>query len=268
MDHSHTGAQVKMNNPIKALGRRAASRLLKPIVRPIVKNDLKPMVEQIVKTNLKPIVKPMLKDYLEQQAGGNAHTPHGGNARDLRVLTRLTTSDTFQNFFMAAPILLSCITLWRELRSDDERKETEQERRERESTKARKDNTNQMFDKWSSIAPSREAVLNKTYKGNWFSKLRKLLGMADKSKADETTPAPDSVDDVIQFFIRWKNHHDNKTINSVDLRKYLGSRFRTFHDILTKIHDDEAREWDEADLNNLNEVVDFLDEISKMKMDR
>ena len=137
-----------------------------------------------------------------------------------------------------------------------------------EMARYRSHNAMLMSDEWSAIAPSREAVLNKTYKSNRYLDLHKLLGMANNSKADQTTPVPKSVDDVIQFFIRWKNHHDNKTINSVDLRKYLGSRFRTFHDILTKIHDDEAREWDEADLNNLNEVVDFLDEISKMKMDR
>ena len=274
LDHSHTGAQVTMNNPIKALGRRAASRLLAPIVRPIVKNNLKPMVEQSVKTNLKQIVKPILKDYLEQQAGGNAHTPHGGNARDLRVLTRSTTSDTLKNSLPSATILLSCITLWRELRSDDKKAKTEE-------TNVRRENTNQMSNIWNGMADSRRAVLNR--QNGVLSTIGKFLRtsyntifqtqqggrtMMNKSKANQTTPAPESVDDVIQFFLRWKSHHDNKTINSVELKEYLGSKFDTFHDILTKIRDEEARDWHQADSDNLKKVVNFLDEISRMEMDR
>ena len=150
----------------------------------------------------------------------------------------------------------------------DRRIEIEQEKMEKESTKARKDNAHQMFVEWSAIDRSREAVLNKCNKSNWYFSPHKLLGMANKSKADQTTPAPKSVDDVIQFFLRWKFHHDNKTIDSVDLKKYLGSEFDTIHDILTEIRDEEAQGWHQADFDNMNEVVDFLDEISKMEMDR
>ena len=240
---------------ITGFGHHAAKRLLDPIVRPIVTNDLKPMVEQIV------------KEHLEQQAGGNPHTPHGGKARGLPVYTRLTKSDTSHNFFMAGTFLLCWISIWRKLRLD-KRIEMEQKRTERESTKARKKNNDQMSDEWSAIAPSRMAVLNKTYKSNLFSDLLELLGMANKSKADQTTLVPESVDDVIQFFLRWKSHHDNKTINSVELKEYLGSKFDTFHDILTKIRDEEARDWHQADSDNLKKVVNFLDEISRMEMDR
>ena len=143
-----------------------------------------------------------------------------------------------------------------------------QQKIERQITKAREDNARQMFDEWSSIAPSRKAVLNKRYNNNQYLYLHKLLGMANKSEADKATPAPKSVANVIRFFLRWKFHHDNKTIDSVDLKKYLGSQFDTFRDILTEIRGDETRDWDEADLDNLNEVVDFLDKLSKMEMDR
>ena len=259
---------------ITGFGHHAAKRLLDPIVRPIVTNDLKPMVEQIVtndlkpmieqivKNDLKPMVEQIVKDHLEQQAGGNPHTPHGGKARGLPVYTRLTKSDTSHNFFMAGTFLLCWISIWRKLRLD-KRIEMEQKRTERESTKARKKNNDQMSDEWSAIAPSRMAVLNKTYKSNLFSDLLELLGMANKSKADQTTPAPESVDDVIQFFLWWKFYHDNKTINSDDLKERLGSEFDTFHDILKDISDDEARDWCDADSDNLNEVVDFLDGLSK-----
>ena len=143
----------------------------------------------------------------------------------------------------------------------------EQEETERESTKDRAKNTDQMSDKWSAIDRSREAVLNKCNKSNWYFSPHKLLGMANKSKANKATRAPKSVVEVIQFFLRWKFHHDNKTIDSVDLKKYLGSEFDTIHDILTEIRDEEAQGWHQADFDNMNEVVDFLDEIFEMKMD-
>ena len=132
-----------------------------------------------------------------------------------------------------------------------------------EMARYRSHNAMLMSDEWSAIAPSRRTVLNKTYKSNRYLDLHKLLGMANKSKADQTTLVPESVDDVIQFFLRWKSHHDNKTINSVELKEYLGSKFDTFHDILTKIRDEEARDWHQADSDNLKKVVDFLDELSK-----
>ena len=138
-----------------------------------------------------------------------------------------------------------------------------QQKIENEITKARKNNTDQMSVAWSEMALSRKAVLNKTYKSNLFSDLRELLGMANNSKADETTPAPDSVDDVMQFFLWWKFYQDNKTIDSTRLMKRLGSQFRAFRKILKDIRDNEASDWDEADSDNLSEVVDFLDELSK-----
>ena len=143
--------------------------------------------------------------------------------------------------------------------------EIEQEQREIESEKARQDNARQMSVEWSSMHPSRKAVLNKRNKNNLFSTLRKLLGMANNSKADETTPVPDDVADVINFFLLWKNHRDDDTIDSTRLKKYIKSEFRAFRDTLKDIRDDEARDWDEADSDILNEVVDFLDDISKME---
>ena len=139
------------------------------------------------------------------------------------------------------------------------------EQMEKEFTKARAKNTHQMSFEWSSIDPSREAVLNKTYKSNRYLKLHKLLGMANNSKPDKATRAPQSVANIMHFFLRWKNRHDDDTINSVGLKEYLGSEFGAFRDILIKIRDHEARDWDEADSDILNEVIDFLDEVSKME---
>ena len=101
------------------------------------------------------------------------------------------------------------------------------------------------------------------YKSNWYSKLRKLLRWVNKSKADETTRAPKSVGTIIHFFLRWKFHHDNKTIDSAHLKEYIGTEFGAFRDTLKEIRAGEAKDWDGGDLNNLNEVVDFLDERSK-----
>ena len=86
-----------------------------------------------------------------------------------------------------------------------------------------------------------------------------------KSEADKATRAPTSVDDVIHFFLLWKNHCDDDTIDSARLKEYIGSRFDTFRDTLKEIRDDEASDWHDADSDILNEVIDFLDEISKME---
>ena len=252
---------------ITVFRHRVANRLFKRTGQSVVRNGFGRSTKRIAYINV------------QQQMSGNAHTPHGGNARDLLAYTRPTESDTYKNFFMAAPLLLGGISLWRELRSDNERKETEQERmesekkkieikqeqREIESEKARQDNARQMSVEWSSMHPSRKAVLNKRNRNNLFSTLRKLLGMANNSKADETTPVPDDVADVINFFLLWKNHRDDDTIDSTRLKKYIKSEFRAFRDTLKDIRDDEARDWDEADSDILNEVVDFLDDISKME---
>ena len=46
------------------------------------------------------------------------------------------------------------------------------------------------------------------------------------------------------------------------------SEFDTIRDILTEIRDDEAKGWHQADSENLNEVVDFLDKLYKVEMNR
>ena len=201
------------------------------------------------------------RNKVQQQVSGNPHPPHVGNARCLPVFDRLTVLNTSHTFFLCTTILLTCYRIWGEPGSGTQR--LEMERRERESTKARQDNARQMCVEWSSMHPSREAVLNKTYKSNWNSILRKLLRWVKKSEADETTPVPDGVANIIHFFIRWKNRHDNKTIDSARLKKYLEAEFFDFRDILIEIRDEEARDWGGADVNNLNKVIDFLDELSK-----
>ena len=208
----------------------------------------------------------------------------------LPVFGALTMTNAYQNVLGTGMFLLTCYGIWgvpgsgnqglefaKRISEMEQQKiemeqqkieiEQEQEQREKESEKAREDNTHQMSFEWSSIDPSREAVLNKTYKSNRFSIPRKLLWWVKKSKPDKATRAPQSVANIMHFFIRWKKHHVNKTIDSVGLKENLGSEFGAFRDILIKIRDHEARDWDGADLDNLNKVIDFLDEISKMKMD-
>ena len=174
----------------------------------------------------------------------------------------------FPTLAMTGTTVLLGSSIWKQRRSDKKKIEMEREKTEKEFTEARQDNTDQMSDKWSSMHLSREAVLNKTYKRNLSFILRKLLPWVKKSEADETTRAPKCVDDVIHFFLRWKNRHDDDTIDSARLKKNLGAEFFDVRDTLKEIRDEEAKGWHEADSTNLNEVVDFLDEIFEMKMDR
>ena len=239
----------------KALGHRVANRLFKHTVWPVGGRRFGQNAEQTAKNNV------------QQQVSGNPHPPHGGNARGLPVFGRLTEPNASHNFFVSPTFLFCWISIWGKLRLDNKRLEIKQKRIERESEKARQDNARQMSVEWSSMHLSREAVLKKRNKSNRFSILRKLLRWVKKWKADKTTRAPTSVASIIQFFIRWKNRRDDDTIDSARLKEYIGSRFDTFHDILTEIRDDEARDWGGADVNKLNKVIDFLDKISKMEMD-
>ena len=134
--------------------------------------------------------------------------------------------------------------------------------------KHRFDNTTRMFDEWFDMASSREAVLHKRYNSDGYFNLHKLIAIGNQSKVDQITPAPESVADVIRFFLLWKSLEKRSTIDSADLKKQLGSQFATFHEILNEIRDDEAKGWHQIESDNLNEVIDFLDKISKMEMDR
>ena len=236
---------------ITGFGRRAARSLFKRTVRPIGGRRFVQSAEQTARNKV------------QQQVSGNPHPPHGGNARGLPVFDRLTVLNTSHTFFLCTTILLTCYRIWGEPGSGTQR--LEMERRERESTKARQDNARQMCVEWSSMHPSREAVLNKTYKSNLSFILRKLLGWVKKSEADKATRAPKCVTDVIRFFLRWKNHCDDDTIDSARLKKNLGAEFFDVRDTLKEIRDDEASDWHDADSDNLSEVVDFLDEISKVE---
>ena len=184
------------------------------------------------------------------------HHSAGGTEGALGVLSQLA--------MMGCAVVLGSSIL-EQRRSEKKIIKIKQERMERESTQARKDNTNKMFVKWHTMSPSREAVLNETYKNNWYFNLHKLFGMANKSKADETTRAIELAGDVIWFFILWKSLDDDGEIDSVDLKERLGSQFFFFRKILKEISGEEAKDWHQADLNNLNKVVAFLDKISKME---
>ena len=139
---------------------------------------------------------------------------------------------------------------------------------EEKETSYRTRNTWMMYDQWSAMARCREAVLNKRYNSNHSFSLHNLFGMTNKSNIDQIKGAPVSVAAVIRFFLWWKIYDDDKDINSAHLKEQLGSQFATFHSILTEIRDEEAKSWHQADSDNLNEVIGFLDKMSKMEMNK
>ena len=146
--------------------------------------------------------------------------------------------------------------------ADQKTKQSKQRQAEAEA-RHRLDNTARMFDEWFDMASSRKAVLHKRYNGDGYFNLHKLFAKGNRSEVDQSTPVPKSVAAVMRFCIEWKYYDDNKTINSADLKEYLGSEFNTVRDVLTEIRDEEAKSWHKTDKERLRDVVDFLDKISK-----
>ena len=145
-----------------------------------------------------------------------------------------------------------------------ETKQSEQRQAEAEA-RHRFDNTVRMIDEWSDLSSSREAVLHKRHNSDSYFNLHKLIAKGNRSKVDQSTPVPDSVADVMRFFLLWEYLEKRGTINSADLKEYLEPEFDTVCDILTEIRDEEAEGWHQIDSDRLNDVLRFLDEVSKMK---
>ena len=149
--------------------------------------------------------------------------------------------------------------------ADQEMKQSKQRQAEAEA-RHRFDNTVRMLNDWLGMTSSREAVLHKRYNSDGYFNLHKLIATAtNKSTVDQTKPVPQSVADLMGFFLLWQSLEKSGTINSADLKQQFGSQLATFHKILTKIRDEEAKSWHQTDLDRLRSVVDFLDEISKME---
>ena len=148
-----------------------------------------------------------------------------------------------------------------------EMKRSEQRLAETEA-KHRFDNTTRMCNDWLVMASSRKAVLHKRYKSVGYFNLHKLIAIGNQSKVDQGTPAPESVANVMGFFLLWRSLEKRGTIDSADLKQQLGSQLATFHKVLTEIRDEEAESWHKTDFDNLNKVVDFLNDISKMETER
>ena len=147
--------------------------------------------------------------------------------------------------------------------ADQEMKQSKQRQAEAEA-KHRFNNTKRMLNEWFDMSSSRRAVLHKRYNRDGYFNLHKLVATTtNKSTIVNTKPAPKNFLKVIRFFMQWEYYDNNKTIDSARLKKYLGSEFDTFRDILAEIRDEEATSWHKADKDNLNKVVDFLDEVSK-----
>ena len=148
--------------------------------------------------------------------------------------------------------------------ADQKTKQSKQRQAEAEA-RHRFDNTVRMIDEWSDLSSSREAVLHKRHNSDSYFNLHKLIAKGNRSKVDQSTPVPDSVADVMRFFLLWEYLEKRGTINSADLKEYLEPEFDTVCDILTEIRDEEAEGWHQIDSDRLNDVLRFLDEVSKMK---
>ena len=147
--------------------------------------------------------------------------------------------------------------------TDYETKQSKQRQAEAEA-KHRFNNTKRMLNEWFDMSSSLKAVLHERYNSDGHLNLHKRVAKAtNKSTIVNTKPAPKNFLKVIRFFMQWEYYDNNKTIDSARLKKYLGSEFDTFRDILAEIRDEEATSWHKADKDNLNKVVDFLDEVSK-----
>ena len=132
------------------------------------------------------------------------------------------------------------------------------------------DNTRRMFDEWIDMSSSRKAVLHKRYNNSdGYFNLHKLIAMGDRSTVDQSTPAAESFVMVIDFFLKWEYYDDNKTIDSAQMKKYIGPEFKTIHKVLTEIRDEEEfKSRHQIDSDKLSDVLRFLDKMSKMETER
>ena len=142
--------------------------------------------------------------------------------------------------------------------------------------------TTALFDEWREMRDSRKAVLHAhddvpntvfpslhTWIVTNFQNLNKLIAMGDRSTVDQSTPAAESFVMVIDFFLKWEYDDDNKTIDSVQMKKYIGPEFKTIHKVLTEIRDEEEfKSRHQIDSDKLSDVLRFLDKMSKMETER
>ena len=122
-----------------------------------------------------------------------------------------------------------------------------------------------MCNDWLGMSSSRKAVLHKRHNSDGHFNLHKLIVKGNQSKVDQTKPTPDSVANVMGFFLLWQSLEESGTINSADLKKQLGSQINTFQKALTEIRNKEAGSWHKIDSDNLDTVLHFLDKISRME---
>ena len=205
-----------------------------------------------------------------QHESNTPELPHRENRLNIPVLGRIKVSNFLSMLFTASAALLNGIHHWWE-------RTKEEERTEKEDSNRRKDCTTQMIKDWVGMADSRKAVRRlqdgvlviegQSCDAWWkifFPAPESGTTTANVSTADQTEQATESVAVLIDFLLLWKHHHNEGDVNSDRLKEHLGLEFSYFHKILTKIHRDEGlMGQDEVDRNNLNEVVAFLDELSK-----
>ena len=253
------------------MGYLAANRLFKSAIEPIVKKYLSQSKRYITTRHSNRSRQKVVGTRRQSSESGNPRSPNGENTLDVPVFGKMKVSDVFQNVAVAGTLIGVGITIWTERQlqvSESERKRSEQ----------CNDNLAELLGFWDEIAASREAVLHRhddvpnavfgfLYTSN-VTDVQSRHGGAmatKKSTIANTKPAPKNFLKVIRFFMQWEYYDNNKTIDSADLKQQLGSEFDTFRDILAEIRDEEATSWHETDSNNLNKVVDFLNDISKME---
>ena len=208
----------------------------------------------------------------QSSESGNPRSPNGENTWDIPVFGKVPGPDVFKlTVVTSASLGLGMMTAL----TDRQKQISESESKR---SKQCNDNLAELLGFWEEIADSRNAVLHRhddvpnavfPFLHTWIvTNGQSRHGGAkatNKSTAANIKPAPKNFLKVIRFFMQWEYYDNNKTIDSADLKQQLGSEFDTFRDILAEIRDEEATSWHETDSNNLNKVVDFLNDISKME---
>ena len=252
------------------MGYLAMNRLFKSTVEPIVKKHLNQSKRYIMTRHFNRSRQKAVGTRRQSSESGNPRSPNGENTWDVPVFGKRKESDLFTKTMGAGTLVFTGMSTW--MIRQQQVSESESKR-----SKQFDDNHTKLSKDWRDIADSRKAVLHQhddvlnavfPFLHTWnVTNVQSRHGGAtttNKSTAANTKPAPESFLEVIRFFIEWKRLHDDKTIDSANLKNHLLSDFDTFHKVLTEVREKEAKSWHKIDKDRLRDVLDFLDKISKM----
>ena len=264
-----------LTNRMKAVGSLAMNRLFKPMVKKHLNQPKRYIVTRHSNRS-----KPKTVGARRQSSeSGNPRSPNGENTWDIPGFGKVPVLDVFKLTVGTAVSLFigvmnTCLIL-QQMASEGKKIEEEKKGRQVNRTTA-------LFDEWREMRDSRKAVLHAhddvpntvfpslhTWIVTNFQNLNKLIAMGDRSTVDQSTPAAESFVMVIDFFLKWEYYDDNKTIDSAQMKKYIGPEFKTIHKVLTEIRDEEEfKSRHQIDSDKLSDVLRFLDKMSKMETER